>query len=324
MSSAVIKITPPAMDRTLRVPKTSYTCRLTEDKFDQDAYDAQCSTGLVYAPKKTSEQMIEMLPDGHRLSALEEIKWLEQRKTELEAEGKSPREALQDVIFDYFFKHNGKPYKWQRTGVILKPADGAEMLGTYTDTDTDGRKYMRVDAYYVGRDSEGKYSERKFAEGLRLPNTKRSWQIVTEVNPATGIPSAVAEARQKVPNHTIHLWTNPDLPESAVDLSGGWYGDERDRCLAFSADWLPSGSNDDAAFRLFQGSFSDVTLHRQEIFVKDMESYEKGLARGKKEGYESGVEEGKREGGSAVIRDFLQLVSERPIEEVLKTYREQL
>ena len=236
----------PSVDREIVVPASRYECSISNDVYRQAGYSTMVSTNLVHAPNASYEQMLSMLPKGYRMGVPSDtVSELLRLEKQYAAKGESPREALKDSLFATFVE--GRPYKWERTHVFLRAIKGVGNLGAYKETDDKGREYLRGD-FGIG--------EKVVAEGVRLPNTRGG--KVVEWNEALGIPAVVSDGNE--PNHTTHLYVNPDLSEVAVDLCGYWYSGEQGRCLGFDAGWGRSDSNEDAAFRLVQGSLDDLLL----------------------------------------------------------------
>ena len=118
-----------------------YEHPVSHDVFIQPAYEARISQDLIYTPNNNYAQALASMPEGTRMSCLEEIAYLVDLEKKLKSEGKSPREALNDPIFDRFIK--GNPYKWQHTAVALRAPKGAESLSTYPEKH-QGRNYVRA------------------------------------------------------------------------------------------------------------------------------------------------------------------------------------
>ncbi|MBI4162500.1 MAG: hypothetical protein HY513_02360 [Candidatus Aenigmarchaeota archaeon] len=287
--------TMPATDRVIAVPQAEYECGRSKDKFSRPAYTANISTDLVDAPEATYDKMLSMVPDGYRIGLLEPIAELRRLEEAAREAGKSVREALKDQLFARFITDN--PFRWERTGAFLRAPKGAKKLCAYVDSDADGRKYVRAD-FGIG--------DKVVAEGVRFPLSHGG--IVVEINPVLLIPAVVANGKE--PNHTMHTRLSPDLQEVGLALSGYWYDGEDDRCLNFDACWPRSYSYEDAAFRVVQGLLDEVPLPSVEYFVKDRESYERGLADGEVRGLEKGREVGRKEVLRSIKDDLDELTPE--------------
>jgi hypothetical protein len=214
---------------------------------------------LEYSPYQNLEQVLKSLPEGHRLSALEEVKYAAQMAERLRAVGGNPRDVLRDPMFERFIA--GNPYKWQHTGVILRPPQGARDFTRYTETDELGWKHSRTDVYFRDRDGE-----KKIAEGVLMPhkgNVRHSDVCVRTFN-ALGMPASVYlpdDTSEEAGQHTWHVWFNPNLDEIEVALDSAWNCKRNDTCLLFYANFRPSYPGDQmTAFRAFQGSMNDVIV----------------------------------------------------------------
>jgi hypothetical protein len=297
--------------RELKIEACNYVCPVTGDKWKSDAYTVVLSDALTYSPDKNLVQVIELVPEGHRLSALEEMKYVAQECAKLKSAGVNPRDVLKDPMFERFIF--GNPYKWQHTGVLLIPPNGADNFTKYTEKDKQGRHYSRTDIYLSGKDKDGVIKKKKIADGALMPHGKGL--RVEKINPVIGIPASVfIDVSDESKNHVMHSYFEPKLNEIEVALDGGWYRHGDGRCLSFYADFGPSFSNSAAAFRAVQGSVDDVIAPVFEPFVKDKGSYEKGIVAGRKEGIEEGRKLGKQEAieeFSVDLNDILRKYSAR-------------
>jgi len=270
-------------DRRIQVIGGTFVSPLTGDSYIQKPYEALCSSQLTKTGRNYRDTLT-LIPQGYRMSVLEEIDHLIELESRMKAEGKSPREALEDPLFKNFIR--GNPYLWEWTLVAFRAPEGTEDFTRYTEKDGQGREYARGD-YLI--------DDRVVAEGVLIP-VSRGGKVV-EWNRPLRIPAVVSEGSE--PGHTTHHYFDPEKPEVAVELHGDWHDVEHDRCLAFDAYFGRSSSNSYDAFRVFQGSLDYVTLPTVEYFIKDKYSFERGLARGRAEGLDEvkaeGIELGRQE-----------------------------
>ena len=255
----------PEINREINVAKSEYTSPITNDKYTQGAFTAKCATQLIAVPHKNYYGALSLLPEGYRMSDLDEIEYLIQRGAELKGKNKSPREALKDALFERQIK--GEPYLWAHSHVVLRAPKG-KAFRDYIEK-REEKKYTRGD-YIIG--------EKIIAEGLLLPVSQG--EKIVEWNRTLRIPAVVSEGNE--PQHTVHWYIDTDESEVVVRLGGFWYGGGHDRCLRLVAHCGRSFSDSLASFRLFQGSLDDAMLPNTEYYVKDIESYEKGISEGRK------------------------------------------
>ncbi len=272
----------PKVDMVIPVRGMTFEDPLTRNKYTQGVYQAHCSTPLIHAPDANYSQVISLTPDGFRISNLEEIEYLMQREEKLRAGGKSPREALNEPIFERHIR--GDPYYWMHSNIALRAPAGKDIIPV--ESDGKGRKHGVVD-YVIGN--------KVIATGVRAP-VSRGGKVVA-LNPALRIPIDISDGNE--PQHTTHWYFDPEhydeKKEVAVLLDGSWYGGGHDRCLTLNARVGRSCSGSRASFRLFQGSLGEFQIPTVEYYVKDQESYERGLADGVAKGLTDGTVKGVRQ-----------------------------
>ncbi len=268
------KIALPQTDILIHVPECAYVHPVSRDTYKSLAFDARCSTGLVHTGKNYGNSLA-LVPEGFRMSDLEEISYLIQLEEQLKKEGKSPREALNDPVFERSMK---SPYRWGWTHRAFSAPKGKDKLSAYTEKDAQGRAYVRADMLR---------GDTIIAEDVAVPVSHGG--KVVEWNTALRIPAIVSEGTE--PDHTAHHWLNTELQEAAVVLGDCWHRDGRGRCLGFGAVFGRSGAGSGGAFRLFEGSLDGLPVPSVERFVKDRESYERGLVDGEKAGLEKARKE---------------------------------
>jgi len=255
----------PKTDKIIQVVDSTYTSPFTGDVYNQKGYEARCSTKLIATPDKNYFEALKMVPEGRRMSVLDEMSYLIEREKQLKAEGKNPREVLNDPLFKNQIK--GNPYLWMHSHVALRVPKGYRP--DKFEIDAQGRKYWpRIVVF-----GDKEVGETFIPEG--------NGGKIVEWNEALRIPAVTSDGSE--PQHTTHFHFDPDEQEVAVQLDGDRYTDGHGRCLDLDADYGRSDSDSLAAFRLFQGSFDDILLPNVEYFVKDRESFEKGLQKGRTE-----------------------------------------
>jgi len=244
--------TMPPTNNTILVADSEYTSHVTQDKYTQRAFKPECSRELVFVYDKNYRQALGLVPAGHRMSVLDEIAALFHAASSLSAEGKNPREVLNDPLFDY---HARYPYLWMHSHVALRAPKGSKNFDKRRETDSQGRIYYLGD-YVVG--------DKIIAEGVPIP--QGDGRVVVELNRPLRIAAVVSDGNE--PQHTTHWHFDPSLQEVAVRLYGRC-SDMRDWCLHLSADIRRSYSGSSASFRLFRGLLEEVPLPTVEYFVKD-------------------------------------------------------
>lgn len=254
------------MDRNIQVLPMEYTSPFTRDRHARVGYDAQCSTQPVETPNATYAQAVLLVPAGYRMSTLDEIAYLMQREVQLKGEGKSPREALKDPLFARQIE--GNPYRWNWTHVALRAPEGKDV---FPFDIINGRKY-RIADYVIG--------DKVVAQDVRVPVSQGGKVVI--VDPVLRIPVEVSNGNE--PQHTMHWYFDPEnydeKKEVAVRLGGGWSRDGHVGCLSLVASFGRSLVLSDASFRGFQGSLDEVPPLQVEYYVKDRESYDKGVRDG--------------------------------------------
>lgn len=235
----------PQAGRTLVIRPAEYTCPVTGDVWKRDGSNITCSDNLIC----TGKSYIDSLPlvsQGYRMADSEIIAYLAQRTEELKAEGRNPREVLEDPLFDRQIR--GEPYVWEHTNRQLRPPNGAEDFTGFVEHDKQGRKYSRVDVYS---------GDRCIAKGALMP---WGWgSKVVEINPALGMPSVVSDGQE--PQHVMHSYFKPERSEVAVVLAMRLARRRAyDRCLGFRASYGRSNAASGGGFRLVQGSLDDIQL----------------------------------------------------------------
>ena len=247
----------PKTDLLIQVPEYTHVQPVSRDTYRSLALTAKGSTDLVHTGRNYHDSLLAV-PEGFRMSDLEEVAYLIEREKALKADGKSPREALNDPIFERFIK--GNPYRWEWTARAFRAPNGKKNFNAYVEKDEQGREYVRADLVR---------GEKVIAEGVTVPKSRGG--KVVEWNTVLRIPAVVSEGDE--PNHTTHHYLDTDAKEVAVELGGGWHDDERGRCLDFDADYRRSNAHSNDAFRLFEGSLDDLQLPNVERFVKDRGLY---------------------------------------------------
>ena len=256
-----------SLDREITIaPVSKYVHPLTRDTITRAGYTARCATQQTDTPKINYEQALALVPEGYRMSALEEIAYLVQCEARLKTEGRNPREALQDALFARQIQSD--PYRWNHTHFALRAPKGKEIFPI--ESDGQGRKSARAD-YLLG--------SKIIYEGGKVPISQGGKVMLVD---AFGIPVDVTNGNE--PEHTLHWYFDPEhyeeKKEVAVQLVGVWYGDEHGRCLRLDAfvgrSYLDSG----ASFRVFQGSLDEIPLPEIEYYIKNQESYDRGIADG--------------------------------------------
>jgi len=242
----------PQTDRIIQIADSSYVSPFTGDKYIQDPYEARCSEQLINKGKNYRASLC-FVPNGYRMSNLDEIAYLIQREAKLKKHSKNPREVLQDSLFERHIKSD--PYLWMHSNVALRAQKGAKNLGAYKESDGQGREFARVD-YLIG--------EKVIAEGVRVP-ISTDGKVVEWIIPLR-IPAIISYGDE--PQHTIHWYLDTDEKEVAVRLDGYWFGGGLGGCLLLDAAFRRSFSNPRASFRLFQGSLDDVPIPHVEYHKK--------------------------------------------------------
>jgi len=271
----------PAIDRELVISPAEHTS-FTGDRYARAGYTTHCATQQTDTPHMNYAEILSLVPEGHRISALDEISYLVRREAELKGSDGNPRDALKDPLFARQIESN--PYRWNWTHVALRAPEGKNTFPI--ETDGQGRKYG------IGNYVRG---DKVIAEGIRIPVSQGS--KVVAMNTVLLIPAEVSDGNE--PQHTTHWYFDPEhyneKKEVAVRPDGGWGYDGRDWCLALGANVGRSYADSNASFRLFQGSLDEFQLPTVEYYVRDRESYERGLADGIARGLEDGVKSGVRQ-----------------------------
>ncbi len=203
------------------------------------------STGLFPAPDTTYRQMLKMVPEGYRPSALETVRYALQREKELKKRGKDPRKILDDSLFDRYVDSDNP--KWERTGAFFRAPKGKKKIGAYVDKDGD-KRYARGVRFGI--------YDKIVSDDIRLPLTQGGKIVAWDDN---GLPAEISTGNEP---HVWHLSVNEEEQEVGVILRGDWCSDEGDWCLNFSAAWSRSDSNEDATFRIVQGSIEDYEMSK--------------------------------------------------------------
>lgn len=193
----------------------------------------QCSTKLIRTGLCYS-CTLAALPEGHRMSALDEIAYL------LSDEGKDHGRAgrrlkLGDKLFQELLYAEDPLWEW--TSICVRAPRGAPDFRTYTER-RNAKTYYRVD-YVVG--------DVVSQEGVWLPEGYGG--KVVEWNRELCLPAEVS--RDTELEHVAHFYFDPTDSELAVMLCRGSYVDERHPCLDIVALYRRSMSSAYCAFRPF-------------------------------------------------------------------------
>lgn len=279
----------PAVNRTIELPSVTYTCPITRDTWSRPAYRFVLSENLVPVPDKNQYQALELVPQGNRMSGPDLFQYIAHLNEKLRNGELTREKILNDPIFARQIK--GDPYNWEHSHIVLRPHKGLRQTrpSSFMETSNDyfgrpyahnGRPYSIADMFLVDKSPEGRI-ERPHAEGIALLHGKGL--IVVGMNPVTGIYDALSDGDE---NHIMHAWFEPDKNEVAVCLGGYWYDGELDGCLYLGARVGRSFSGSGASFRLVQGSLGDLPIPNYEAYVKDPESYERGIVDGQRQAVE--------------------------------------
>ncbi len=217
-----LEVTQKIPGRVIRLPEGTYNI----------------SADLTPAPDTTYRQMLKMVPEGYRPSALEVVRYALQREKELKKRGKDPKGVVNDKLFDRYFDNP----VWERTGAFFRAPKGKKKIGAYIDKDGD-KRYARGVRFGV--------YDKIVSEDVRLPLTHGG--VIVELDD-NGLPAEISEGKEP---HVWHLLVDEKEQEVGVILGGGGYYGEGGRYLDFAASWSRSSSIGSAAFRIVQGSVED-------------------------------------------------------------------
>jgi len=235
----------PVADGSFSLPATRFTSHVTGQSYVQPAYSTRYTTRLTLGSFSYSEALAT-LPQGYRMSALEEIARLTGRPRGVDTNMTPERVLSRDPLFAELFV---RPQNWELTHAALYAANGASDFRTYTEKDGRGRTYYRAD-YFIGNCM--------VAEGVAIPQAFGG--KVVEWNDALRLPAVTSDGEE--PDHTTHFYFDESGQEVAVVLSGRRHFEEDRLCLDLVALYRRSSRLQRAALRLFESPLPELVLPR--------------------------------------------------------------
>jgi hypothetical protein len=147
---------------------------------------------------------------GYRISALEEIGWLD---------GGNGRKALSDELFADLLRSSKALWEWTR--ICLRAPRGRRSFRSGEEV-VRGERFHRADCYL---------DEERIAEGILLP--EGNGRAVVEWDERLRLPRRTSETFG--PAHAAHFHFDADECEVAVLLCKGRYAEETGSCLDLMA-----------------------------------------------------------------------------------------